>query len=183
MSSPAVDASLANDAVELHNISAASVAASNSDSSITAPLMHCGRSWLSGDSVESFGESIETEHGPVYVVTTGAAPNSGKPYIITYHDMGLNFASNFQAFFNFHDMKLLLQSFTVLNVHSPGQVCVELLWKMKLCYNFFRSPPGRECGTIAGRLCLSDDGSTCTTSGFCLQALRCCKLYRLWRKC
>src|SRR5699024_6643164 len=59
--------------------------------------------------------------GSVYVLKVGAAPTSGKPFIITYHDIGLNFASNYQAFFNFFDVKLLLESFSVLNIHAPGQ--------------------------------------------------------------
>jgi len=86
----------------------------NVDSS--APLM---RSLSKSSGYES--EVVDTDHGPVHVTRAGAPPNSGKPYIITYHDLGLNFYSNFQAFFNFEDMKLLMQSFTVLNVHAPGQ--------------------------------------------------------------
>lgn len=87
----------------------------NVDSS-SAPLM---RSLSKASDLE--GDTVDTDHGPVYVTRAGAPPNSGKPYIITYHDLGLNFYSNFQAFFNFDDMKLLLRSFTVLNVHAPGQ--------------------------------------------------------------
>ena len=81
----------------------------------TAPLMRS----MSKQDFE--GEYVDTDFGPVYVVKAGAPPRSGKPYIITYHDLGLNSASNFHAFFNFLDMKILLQSFTVLNVHAPGQ--------------------------------------------------------------
>ena len=82
----------------------------------TAPLM---RSLSKQGELE--GEQIDTDYGSVYVVKVGAPTNSGKPFIITYHDIGLNFVSNFQAFFNFHDMKLLLECFTVLNIHAPGQ--------------------------------------------------------------
>lgn len=81
----------------------------------TAPLMRS----LSKQDFE--GEYVDTDNGPVYVIKAGAPPNSGRPYIVTYHDMGLNFASNFQAFFNFFEMKILLRSFSVLNIHAPGQ--------------------------------------------------------------
>ncbi|KAH9406418.1 Protein ndrg3 [Tyrophagus putrescentiae] len=82
----------------------------------TAPLM---RSLSKQEYFE--GEHVDTDHGPVYVIKAGAPPNSGKPYLVTYHDLGLNFASNFQAFFNFFEMKILLRSFSVLNIHAPGQ--------------------------------------------------------------
>ena len=82
----------------------------------TAPLM---RSLSKQEYFE--GEHVGTDHGPVYVIKAGAPPNSGKPYLVTYHDLGLNFASNFQAFFNFFEMKILLRSFSVLNIHAPGQ--------------------------------------------------------------
>lgn len=72
-------------------------------------------------SSETVTEYVETDFGPVCVVRLGAAPLSGKPYIVTFHDIGLNFQMNFEAFFNFSDMKLLTQSFTVINVHAPGQ--------------------------------------------------------------
>lgn len=81
----------------------------------TAPLMRS----LSKQDFE--GEYVDTDNGPVYVIKAGAPPNSGRPYIVTYHDLGLNFASNFQAFFNFFEMKILLRSFSVLNIHAPGQ--------------------------------------------------------------
>lgn len=70
---------------------------------------------------ETVTEYVETDFGPVCVVRLGAAPFTGKPYIVTFHDIGLNYQTNFQAFFNFSDMKLMTQSFTVINVHAPGQ--------------------------------------------------------------
>lgn len=96
----------------------------------TMPLMHAlsnkqsSYSDLLGhnDSLgQAQSEYVETDFGPVCVVKLGAAPFSGKPCIVTYHDIGLNFESNFQSFFNFCEMKVLVQSFTVLNVHAPGQ--------------------------------------------------------------
>lgn len=81
-----------------------------------SPLM---RSLSKNGDVE--GDYVDTDFGPVYVVKLGPPVRSGKPYIVTYHDIGLNFGSNYQAFFNFHEMKLLLESFTVLNIHAPGQ--------------------------------------------------------------
>lgn len=67
------------------------------------------------------GEYVDTDFGQVFVVKLGPATNSGKPFIVTYHDVGLNFTSNYQAFFNFFEMKLFLESFCVLNIHAPGQ--------------------------------------------------------------
>jgi len=64
-------------------------------------------------------ELIETSYGSVCVAHQGA-DHHNRPVIITYHDIGLNHVSNFQAFFNFIDMKLLLQSFCVFHVNSPG---------------------------------------------------------------
>ena len=83
----------------------------------SAPLM---RSFMNTNT-EFQGEFVKTDFGPVFVINAGVPPNSGKACIITYHDIGLNFSSNFMPFFNYPDMKLLLRSFTVLNIHAPGQ--------------------------------------------------------------
>lgn len=40
---------------------------------------------------------------------------------ITYHDIGLNHVTNFQAFFNYADTKLFLDCFSVLHINAPGQ--------------------------------------------------------------
>lgn len=67
------------------------------------------------------GIYVDTDYGPVYVIRIGVEAKPGKPFIVTYHDIGLNFSSNYQAFFNFFEMQLLLETFCVLNIHAPGQ--------------------------------------------------------------
>jgi hypothetical protein len=65
-------------------------------------------------------EKIETSYGTITVAHQGADHQICKPVIITYHDIGLNHVSNFQAFFNYIDIKLLLQSFCVFHINAPG---------------------------------------------------------------
>lgn len=85
------------------------------------PLIRSLYRGLSGNDIESQSDYVDTDFGKICVVKCGAPPRSGKPYIVTFHDIGMNFQSNFQAFFNYCDMRLLIQSFTVLNIHAPGQ--------------------------------------------------------------
>lgn len=87
----------------------------NVDSSV--PLMRTIQRPNSEDSCEQ----VKTEYGNVCVIITGQPVRSGKPYIVTYHDLGLNYHSQFHSFFNFHDMKTLLGAFTIVNIHAPGQ--------------------------------------------------------------
>ena len=63
-------------------------------------------------------EVVETEHGQVTVAIKG---DRSKPTILTYHDLGLNYISNFQALFNFPDMAEVVQNFCVMHVNAPGQ--------------------------------------------------------------
>ena len=49
---------------------------------------------------------IETSTGRVLVAHTAQEITNNKPVILTYHDLGLNYVSNFQAFFNFPDLKV-----------------------------------------------------------------------------
>jgi pimeloyl-ACP methyl ester carboxylesterase len=65
-------------------------------------------------------DKIETNYGVITVAHQGADHIICKPVIITYHDIGLNHVSNFQAFFNYIDIKLLLQSFCVFHINAPG---------------------------------------------------------------
>ena len=44
-----------------------------------------------------------------------------KPAILTFHDLGLNAVSNFQAFFNYADVSDVLQNFCLFCVNAPGQ--------------------------------------------------------------
>ncbi|XP_076331640.1 protein NDRG3-like [Tachypleus tridentatus] len=63
-------------------------------------------------------EMIETDFGRMFVAVQG---ERNKQAIITCHDLGLNNISNFQAFFNYVDMRVLLQSFCVYHLNAPGQ--------------------------------------------------------------
>lgn len=55
-------------------------------------------------------DQLDTKFGQMYIYRQGCEFNKLRPILITYHDIGLNSISNFQAFFNYSDMKLLLQS-------------------------------------------------------------------------
>lgn len=61
---------------------------------------------------------VETDRGSVLVAVQG---NRSKPAILTYHDLGLNYVASFQAFFNYSDMRMLLENFSVYHVNAPGQ--------------------------------------------------------------
>ncbi|XP_031779572.1 protein NDRG3 isoform X4 [Nasonia vitripennis] len=63
-------------------------------------------------------ERVETDKGSLVVAIQG---NRAKPAILTYHDLGLNYISSFQAFFNYIDMRVLLDNFCVYHVNAPGQ--------------------------------------------------------------
>lgn len=57
-------------------------------------------------------DQLETKLGQMFIYRQGCELSKHRPVLITYHDIGLNSISNFQAFFNFSDMKLMLQSIT-----------------------------------------------------------------------
>ena len=63
-------------------------------------------------------ESVETDHGTVTVAIKG---DRSKPAILTYHDLGLNYISNFQALFNYPDMAEIVQNFCIFHINAPGQ--------------------------------------------------------------
>jgi len=63
-------------------------------------------------------EIVETDHGSVTVAIKG---DRSKPAILTYHDLGLNYISNFQALFNYPDMAEIVQNFCIFHVNAPGQ--------------------------------------------------------------
>jgi pimeloyl-ACP methyl ester carboxylesterase len=62
-------------------------------------------------------EVVETERGNVTVAIKG---DRSKPAILTYHDLGMNYISNFQAFFNYPDMAEVVQNFCIFHVNAPG---------------------------------------------------------------
>lgn len=57
-------------------------------------------------------DQLDTKLGQMFIYRQGCELGKHRPVLITYHDIGLNSISNFQAFFNFSDMKLMLQSIT-----------------------------------------------------------------------
>ncbi|XP_075228821.1 misexpression suppressor of KSR 2 isoform X2 [Lycorma delicatula] len=61
---------------------------------------------------------VETDKGSLLVAIQG---NRSKPAILTYHDLGLNYVASFQAFFNYNEMRSLLENFIVYHVNAPGQ--------------------------------------------------------------
>ncbi|XP_013780116.1 protein NDRG3-like [Limulus polyphemus] len=73
---------------------------------------------LSNNELYSQEDKIETETGTMFVAVQG---EQNKPAIITYHDLGLDCVSNFQSFFNYVDMRVLLRSFCVYHINAPGQ--------------------------------------------------------------
>ncbi|XP_075166261.1 misexpression suppressor of KSR 2 isoform X3 [Haematobia irritans] len=61
---------------------------------------------------------VTTDKGEILVAIQG---DTSKPAILTYHDLGLNFATSFAGFFNFPLMRGLLENFCVYHVTAPGQ--------------------------------------------------------------
>ncbi|XP_067211942.1 protein NDRG3 isoform X2 [Linepithema humile] len=74
--------------------------------------------YLSRDDSSVREERVETDKGSLLIAVQG---NRAKPAILTYHDLGLNYISSFQAFFNYIDMRVLLENFCVYHVNAPGQ--------------------------------------------------------------
>lgn len=68
-------------------------------------------------------ERIDTGFGPILVARQGTKlrPNSSQCCIVTFHDLGLNYLSNFQAFFNYHLIKPVTQRMPVVHITAPGQ--------------------------------------------------------------
>jgi len=64
-------------------------------------------------------ELVETSTGNVLVAHSGDRTN--KVVFVTYHDLGLNYVSNFQAFFNYPDLKEITAGFAVFHINAPGQ--------------------------------------------------------------
>ncbi|XP_065339138.1 protein NDRG3 isoform X3 [Cloeon dipterum] len=73
---------------------------------------------LSRDDTNTTEEQVMTEKGSILVAIQG---DRRKPAIMSFHDIGLNYIANFQAFFNYIDMRALLENFCVYHVNAPGQ--------------------------------------------------------------
>ena len=63
-------------------------------------------------------EIVKTSQGEFLVSWKGERT---KPALLTFHDLGLNAISNFQAFFNYPDASEVLQQFCIFCVNAPGQ--------------------------------------------------------------
>lgn len=68
-------------------------------------------------------ERVDAGHGSILVAQQGAKlrPNSSQCCIVTFHDIGLNYLSNFQAFFNYYRMKPVIERMPVFHINAPGQ--------------------------------------------------------------
>lgn len=44
-----------------------------------------------------------------------------RPVILTYHDIGLNYFSNFESFFSRLNVRTLLSDFRIFHLNAPGQ--------------------------------------------------------------
>lgn len=81
-------------------------------------------------------DRLMTKYGPLCVVkqlnghgtdvgsTSGSSTGTAaatRPVIITYHDVGLNYFSNFESFFMRMNMKQMLQDFRIYHINAPGQ--------------------------------------------------------------
>ncbi|XP_076040373.1 misexpression suppressor of KSR 2 isoform X2 [Oratosquilla oratoria] len=73
---------------------------------------------LSEDGSTGVKETIDTQHGPITVSVCG---DRSKPIILTYHDLGLNHITNFQAFFLYPEMRTMVHNFCIIHVNAPGQ--------------------------------------------------------------
>lgn len=62
--------------------------------------------------------NVETSRGNIHVSVQGTR---GKPAFVTFHDIGQNHTSAFLGFFNFHQVRPLLQHFCVYHIDAPGQ--------------------------------------------------------------
>lgn len=75
-------------------------------------------------------DRLMTKYGPVVVVKQFSHSNHQSQFIgnlnrrqviITYHDIGLNYFSNFESFFTRTFIKQMLQDFLIYHINAPGQ--------------------------------------------------------------
>jgi len=83
------------------------------------------RSIIRDESLNFQEVDIETGYGLLHVLVEG---DPKKPAILTYHDIGLNSSTCFQGFFNFPEMRMILDHFCVYHINAPGQQegCLQL---------------------------------------------------------
>ncbi|KAK3875309.1 hypothetical protein Pcinc_019805 [Petrolisthes cinctipes] len=74
---------------------------------------------LSDDGSGGQCQTVVTRHGAITVAVAGN-PTSD-PVILSYHDLGLNHVTNFQAFFLYPEMRNIVNNFCILHVNAPGQ--------------------------------------------------------------
>lgn len=70
--------------------------------------------------VESKEHDIQTGYGLLHVTVRGSGKGN-RPAILTYHDIGLNHKSCFNALFNYEDMQEIIKNFAVYHIDAPGQ--------------------------------------------------------------
>ncbi|XP_050698095.1 protein NDRG3-like isoform X3 [Eriocheir sinensis] len=73
---------------------------------------------LSEDGSTGNKVTVDTPHGPI---TASVAGDPSRPVILTYHDLGLNHVTNFQAFFLYPEMRNVVNNFCIVHVNAPGQ--------------------------------------------------------------
>eukprot|EP00096_Caligus_rogercresseyi_P014837 TRINITY_DN7318_c0_g1_i1.p1 TRINITY_DN7318_c0_g1~~TRINITY_DN7318_c0_g1_i1.p1 ORF type:complete len:464 (-),score=95.73 TRINITY_DN7318_c0_g1_i1:645-2036(-) len=81
------------------------------------PLLSRSLSGNAGDR-KIIEEMVQTSRGKILVAREG---DTRKPVILTYHDLALNYLSNFQTFFHTGESKSILDTFCIYHVTAPGQ--------------------------------------------------------------
>lgn len=67
-------------------------------------------------------EYISTDAGDLYVEFSRDLKSFyRKPVLVTFHDLGYNAKTNFEAFFQYERMQTLLSYFSVIHINAPGQ--------------------------------------------------------------
>uniref|UniRef100_A0A6Q2XXQ2 Protein NDRG2 n=1 Tax=Esox lucius TaxID=8010 RepID=A0A6Q2XXQ2_ESOLU len=69
---------------------------------------------------QSQEHSIKTPHGVLHVTLYGTT-NTGRPVILTVHDVGLDSKSCFSPLFEFDEMQEIVKNFTRVHIDAPGQ--------------------------------------------------------------